>query len=160
VDLARTILPALAGALLFERLKVPAGALIGAMVGVAAVNLMGLGTVTAPGWLRFAALASIGWVLGQQFDTDTLRTVRSALLPTLLVVTALMGTGLLLAWLLGLMGFDAPTAFLAASPGGISQMAIISAEVGADPVVVATVHLVRITAVLLSAPFLVRLFEG
>lgn len=160
MDLVRTILPALVGALVFERLKVPAGALIGAMLGVAAVNLTGLGTVAAPGWLRFAALASIGWVLGQQFSADTLRTVRSALLPTLIVVVTLMTTGLLLAWALAAMGFDAPTAFLAASPGGISQMAIISAEVGADPVVVATVHLVRISAVLLSAPFLVRLFES
>ena len=159
MNVAQSVLAGLAGALLLDRLNVPAGALIGAMAGAAVLNLFGgLAAPVHPG-LRFAAYAVIGWVLGQQLKRDTLSLLRQAALPITVIVVSLLAAGALIAiWLRGL-GFDAATAYLAASPGGIAQMAVLSTEIGATGPVVITAHLIRITTVIITAPIIVRLLS-
>lgn len=152
----RSIAAGLAGAYLFERLRVPAGALIGAMLAAAALNLSGLGTAESPEWLRFGSYAVIGWILGTQFTRDTVETLRGAILPIAVVVVSLLAAAALITVALRVMGLDVATAFLAASPGGISQMAAISAEVGANGALVATAHLVRVIVVVLTAPLVAK----
>lgn len=157
--IARSILAAVAAALLFDRLRVPAGALFGAMVAAVALNLGGMAVAETPEWLRFASYAVLGWILGSQITRDTLVTLRAALVPVAVIVVSLLVAGALVAIGLRLAGIDAATAFLAASPGGISQMAAISVEIGANAPLVVTAHLVRVAVVIATAPFIVRLLE-
>jgi membrane AbrB-like protein len=152
----RSLVAALLGAWILERLEVPAGALIGAMLAGAAVNLAGFDARPLPDWARFAAFAAIGWLLGQQFTRETVATLRAAVVPVLIVVTSLLIAGGLVALLLRRFGLDAGTALLAASPGGISQMAALAADTGANAPLVVTAHLVRVISVVITAPFLVR----
>ncbi len=152
----RSLVAALLGAWILERLDVPAGALIGAMVAGAAINLAGLESQPLPEWARFGAFAAIGWLLGQQLTRDTVSTLKSAIVPIAIVVVSLLVAGGLVAIGLRLWGLDAGTAFLAASPGGISQMAAMATDVGANAPLVVTTHLVRVMTVVLTAPFLVR----
>lgn len=154
-----TIGAALAGGYLFERLNVPAGALIGAMVAVAAINLGGVSTSALPEWARFLSFVGIGWVLGQEFTKESLATLRSSLFPILAVVGGLLLAGGVIMLVLRAAGLDPATAFLAASPGGISQMAAISSAVGANAPVVMTAHLVRVVTVVLTAPIVVRILD-
>ncbi len=156
----RTIVAALAGGYLMDRLQIPAGALIGAMAAVAALNLGGLDTAEIPGWTRFLAFASIGWALGQQFNRDSLEVFRASLVPIMIVVVGLLLAGGVIMVVLRASGLDPATALLAASPGGISQMGAISAAVGANSAVVITAHLVRIIAVVVTAPLMVRFLIG
>ena len=79
--LVRSLFAAAVGGSVFQRINVPAGALIGAMVGVAAVGLTGTATLGPGPVLRFAAFAIIGWDLGSQIDRSTLESVRSAAVP-------------------------------------------------------------------------------
>jgi membrane AbrB-like protein len=159
MEVLRTLIPALVGALLLDRLGVPAGALIGAMIGAAAVNFFGFEAAATPLWLRFAALAVIGWEIGRSITPDRLDAIRGALLPMVAVVIGLLVSGAAIAFVLTRFGIDAPTAFLAASPGGVSQMGAISADVGADAALVVTVHLMRVITVVMTAPFIVRLLD-
>jgi membrane AbrB-like protein len=154
--IVRSLVAAVAGAWILDRLDVPAGALIGAMLAGAAINLSGLEAKPLPDWARFAAFAAIGWLLGQQFTRETILTLRSAIVPVLIVVVSLLIAGAIVAVGLRAFGLDAPTAFLAASPGGISQMAALAADAGANAPLVVTAHLVRVISVVLTAPFLVR----
>ncbi len=156
----RTIVAALAGGYLLERLHVPAGALIGAMAAVAAINLTGLDTAELPEWSRFLAFAAIGWALGQQFTRESLDTLRASLVPIAIVVGGLLLAGGLITLVLRAAGLDPATAFLAASPGGISQMAAISAAVGANAPIVVTAHLLRVITVVGTAPLIVRFLSG
>ncbi len=158
--MARTIVAALAGGYLLERLKIPAGALIGAMAAVAALNLSGLDTAEIPGWTRFLAFAGIGWALGQQVNRESLEVFRASLIPIAIVVAGLLLAGGLIMLVLRAAGLDPATALLAASPGGISQMGAISAAVGANAAVVITAHLVRIITVVVTAPLMVKLLMG
>ena len=155
-----TVAAALAGGNLLERLNVPAGALIGAMAAVAALNLSSWDAAEFPGWARFLAFAGIGWALGQQINRESLEALRGSLIPIAIVVAGLLLAGVLMMLVLRAAGVDAATAFLAASPGGISQMGAISAAVNANAAVVMTTHLVRIIVVVVAAPLVAGFLLG
>lgn len=158
MQLISTAAVALAGAWLFERLRVPAGAMLGAMIAVAALNLSSrAGVADLPGLAEFFAFAALGWSIGTGFTPETLAGLRAATVPVLLIVGLLIGAGALFGWGLSVLtDIDPVTAFLAASPGALSQMVAVSAATGADSLLVVTVHTVRLFAVLVVSPFVVR----
>ena len=160
MDLTRTLLAAVVVGFVFDRLGVPAGALIGAMLGVAAVNLSGAAAVGPGPTLRFVAFVVIGWELGSQVTQSTLEEVRAAAAPITVVVIGLLVAAGLLGIVLHRAGLDPVTAFLASSPGGITQMAALSTELDGNGVVVSVVHLIRVLAVVLSAPIVARLLAS
>ena len=162
VPVAQTLIAALAGAAAFEALKVPAGALVGALVATAALNLLADGgTVELPSSLQFLAFALLGWAVGEGVTTETLATLRSSLMPVVVIVVALLVFGALLALVLTRLGvLDSTTAFLAASPGALSQMSALGTAVGADVTLVATVHTLRVVALVLIAPIVARVVAG
>ncbi len=157
MDLARTLLAALVGGFVFDRLKVPAGALIGSMAAVAAVNLAGSQTVGAGSTLRFVAFAILGWEIGSQVTRESMSAARAAIVPVLIVVVGLLAAAGLFGWVLYRAGLDPVTAFLASSPGALSQMVALSAAFGANAVLVSVVHLIRVLVVILTAPLVARL---
>jgi membrane AbrB-like protein len=154
-----TLLAALAGAYVFERLRVPAGSLLGAAVVVAAVNLMGDIDVPAlPSSIRFVAFAVLGWMVGQSIDRDSLSELQSSLVVVAVSVGVLVVVGGLLALVLTRWGgVDQGTAYLATSPGALSQMVALSEEARADTLLVVTVHTARLVAVILVSPVITRL---
>lgn len=159
-SLLTTAVAALVGALLFDRLGVPAGALLGAMVAVALVNTVGdLGPVAElPASARFLSYAALGWLVGEGVTRDTLAQLRRAALPVLVVVAVLLVVGLALGWALARLGvMDPATAYLATSPGALTQMAAVAKVTGADAALVTTVHTTRIVVLLVLAPVIGRL---
>lgn len=156
-----TAAAALAGGWIAERLKVPAGALIGAMVAVAALRLAAVDVVELPGGVKFAVYCLLGWILGQGVTPDMFATLRRATVPVLVCVGLFLVFGAVLAvglWWLG--GFDPATALLATAPGGIAQMGALSVESGAQAPVVLAIHLLRVFSVVLIAPVLLRYLGG
>lgn len=152
---------ALCGGLLFNRLHVPAGGLIGAMVAVGGLSLSGVTTVAPTPAVRMLAFAVVGWSLGHDVEPSLLRELGSAAGPILIGLAVLLLAGGLAAWALWALGVaDPATAFLAMSPGGLSQMAALSAAMGGNAAVVAAVHLLRIVTVVLVAPLVVRFISS
>lgn len=152
-----SLLAALAGAFVLERLKVPSGALLGAMLGVTLHNLLWRQVIALPRSLTFLAYVGLGWAIGYGVTRSSLGELRRAALPILGVVLALMVVGgLLAALLVSFAKIDVVTAYLAASPGALSQMTVLSKETGSDTLLVVTVHTVRVIAVLLAAPLVTR----
>jgi membrane AbrB-like protein len=157
-SLVQSALIALAGAVLFERLGLPAGALLGALVAVAACNLLGHASVEPTKAIQFLALAALGWGIGAGITPEILQTMRRAALPLVLMVVALLvfaGLSAVVVTRLGVM--DGATAFLAASPGALSQMSGLAQAVGADASLVVAVHTARVVSLVLVAPFVARL---
>lgn len=153
MELLISAVVALGSAWLFEALRVPGGAMIGAMIGVAGLQLANVETASIPDPVRVVAYAAVGWVVGQGVDRSIFVTLRASAVPIAVTVLTLLIVGGLLAWALTRTGtLDPLTAFLSASPGGMAQMSIISAEVGAQASIVATIHLIRVVLVLLIAP--------
>jgi membrane AbrB-like protein len=136
----------------------PAGALIGAMVAIAAFKLSGASLPGVPGALRFMALVVIGWDLGSRFNKQLLSAVGDYILPLIGVVAAFLILSWILAWILWKIGaMDPVTAVLSTSPGGLVQMGALTSDFEANAALVVGFHLLRVVTVLLTVPLVSRL---
>jgi uncharacterized protein len=158
--LARVLAGALAGALIFTALRIPAATVVGSVVGSALVNRWRPATFrhTLPvKALRTVGLVLLGCVAGARLDAETLRTIADVAGPLLAGVALLLLLELLLAaWLITRHRVDAVTAVFAFAPGGLSEIAYTARETGARMSIVLAVHMVRVLAVvLLLLPVLV-----
>lgn len=156
-----TVGGAIVGGSTLHLLRVPAGAMIGAMIGVALVNMSSTPVTPLPGPARLLAYGAIGWMLGQDIGRDVFTTLSRVAWPVGLVVGVIVITGAVLGWVLHtLAGLDPATAYLATSPGGISQMAVLASDSGANASLVAAVHLARVVTVVLITPIVAQWIPG
>lgn len=159
MTVALTVIAALAGGFVFEQLHLPAGSFLGAVLGVAVVNLAAAeGAAAIPSWARFAAFVALGWAVGQSVSREVLGELGRALPAVVATIVVLIVAGGLLAWVLVRFGaLDPHTAYLATSPGALAQMVALADDTEADVLLVVTVHTLRVIAVVLVAPLVVRL---
>ncbi|MGH8868323.1 MAG: AbrB family transcriptional regulator [Actinomycetes bacterium] len=148
----------LAGAALLTLLHVPAGGIVGAVAGSAAVA-SARERRPVPVGLRTAGMVLLGCVVGVRLEPSALSTLLHLAVPLLAAVAALMLLDVLLAMLLvKRYGIDPVTALLACAPGGVSEISLVAETVGARTGVVVAVHVVRVVAVVVVAlPVLVAL---
>lgn len=158
------LLGGLGGAVLLTLLHIPAGALIGAVLGSMSVNkvtdalsqrkshnrgaadrVRGL-----PGAVRVTGQVLLGVMAGAQLSQETLVVLLDTLLPVVAAVVAMLGCTILLAlYLFRRHQVDPLTAVMAAAPGGISELAISAARQGAKMHIVLAIHLFRVLVVVL-----------
>lgn len=151
-----------AGAVLLTLLHVPAGALIGSVIGSMSVNKISdwlshrRSAVRAavnrslPGFVRIVGQVLLGVLAGARLDDETLVTLLRSLVPVLAAVIFILALSMLLArYLFSKHGVDPLTAVMAAAPGGISELAITAQRQGAMMHVVLAIHLFRVLIVVL-----------
>jgi membrane AbrB-like protein len=156
-----TAAAAVLGAAIATLLHLPAAPLLGAMVGVAIVNITPMSAFDLPAAVKWIVYVLVGWLLGVGVTTDTLRQLRTSAIPIVVTVVAFLLFGLAAAWLLWkFTSFDAVTALLATAPGGIAQMGAMSATAGANVPIVLTVHVLRITSVIVLMSVGLKLMGG
>lgn len=145
--------------LLFDRLTVPGGLIIGSMIGAAAVTLyQGEGELVLPQPLVTAAFIVLGTAIGVTVTRDVLGQFRQIAVGALVSAIVFIAFGLVLAMALRLAGIAPHGAVLATSPGALSVMAAAGAELGVGAQV-AVFHTVRVVLVMLSLPLLIRLAD-
>ncbi len=160
-SLATTLVAALGGAALATLLKLPAAPLLGAMIGVAVVKLSSGLTFEIPNAGRWVVYCAVGWLLGQTVTKDALLVLRANVVPVLVCVVLFLVFGLALAWALWrFTDLDAYTSLLATAPGGIAQMGALSAEAKVNAPLVLSVHVLRITSVIVLMSLGLRLMGG
>lgn len=158
VKVVSTILIASAGGFIGLRLKVPAGALVGAMIAVALANLAGGFSGAIPREFRTVAQIVVGGMLGLSITRATLLEIRAMWLPVVVLIAFLIGMSLLAGVVLSrVTGWDAATAFFGSSPGGMTEMTLTSMSFGADTPKVALLQLVRMLAVVSIMPWIFKI---
>jgi membrane AbrB-like protein len=153
-----TIVLAVLGMVLGRLSRIPAGPLlVTAFIG-AVIQFNGVFQIAVPFWLLALSYGAVGWFVGLQFD---LAVLRSALrnLPAMVGAIVLL---ILLCALGGMvishfLGGDFLTGYLATSPGAIDSIAIIALNGHVDMSVVMAVQTLRFFAVILMAPYLVKI---
>ena len=161
LPLVLTLAAAAAGGLLAQRLGVPGGLVVGAMVGAAAVQLArGDAPAQVPQPLQTTALVVLGAAIGTSVTRDTLESLRSALLPAVLAAVLIIVAGVAIAVLLRVLGLGTAGDVLATSPGALSTITAVAAERGTAPVEVALFHTVRVVLVLLTLPLVLTLLPA
>ena len=150
-----------AGGYFFNWLGIPAGSVLGAMLSVAVLQIAGLNFAPLPAPLRTGAQILMGIFIGATFNAQTLVELRASFVIVVATTIATVTSSLFLArfvqrWL----NLDIQTALLACAPGGLTQMAIIADELGAQTFVVSLFQLTRVVCVVLFTPIIVRLLRG
>ncbi|MAU48434.1 MAG: aminopeptidase [Yangia sp.] len=151
---------AAAGTGLFWLLGLPLPFLFGPMTfclagALAHVPLRGFGQVSV------AARTILGVAVGASITPAVIaelpRMAASvALIPLFIAAIALIGVP----FFRRLWGFDGPTAYYAAMPGGLQDMVIFGTEAGANPRVLSLVHATRVLIIVTLAPFILGHFYG
>ena len=155
-----TLACALAVGYLLDRLHMPGGMMVGAVLGSC---LLGVLTQQAlmPSPAKTAAQIIAGAFIGAGIKREELREMRAIvrpaliLLPCLLVVNILAGLGVAATGDMDLM-----TAMMCCTPGGISDIPMIAADMGADPSIVVVMQFVRLVLGIGVFPLMIRFVTG
>ncbi len=155
---ALTVAAGTAGAALGPRLRLPAPALLGPLILTAALSLMGVtGGAQVPPLAREVAFALIGVHIGLGFKRDTLREIARVAVPVAAAIAGLLLACFALGWLLALTAdVSLLDGYLATTPGGLYAVLPIAYGTGADTTFVLAVQSLRLLAMMLAAPALVR----
>jgi membrane AbrB-like protein len=155
---AFTIGASVAGAFIGTRIRLPAPALLGPLLLTAALTLAGVtDNVTVPPLAREVAFSLIGLQIGLGFNRDTIRRISRLLAPVMASILALLIACFALAWVLKLTGnVSLLDAYLATTPGGLYAVLPIAFGAGANTTFVLAVQGLRLFAMVLAAPLVVR----
>lgn len=132
-------------------LRVPAGGLVGAVLGSAAAgSLVKAQPHPLQRGVRTAGLVLIGCVSAARLDRESFELLGLVALPVLAaVVLLLVLNGVLARWLVKRHQLDPATAVLACAPGGLSELSVLAVDEGADVGTVTVIHLLRVLLVVL-----------
>lgn len=163
MDLGRiivTLLIGAAGGSIGYKLKIPAGAMIGSLVFVAAFNMF-FGTLEKmPNGVILTVQIVLGSALGLSFTRGAVGGLKGAWLPALIIAGAYLLTSVVVAFLVAkVTGWNLITSMFSTIPGGLSDVVAAAQTVeGVKAVDVMVMHSVRMAMVLLSIPVIVKLF--
>ena len=147
-----------------HRLRLPAGVLVGTLIGVGVgvgvgSALLGLPQVSPPSWTNGVLQISLGMLVGFRMTREELRSGAHALIPAFLVTLIIISSGVATALTAAsLTSVDVVTAVFAAAPGGLTEMSAVSLTFGADGAAVATVQLVRVLLALAIVSVVLKRF--
>lgn len=161
-----TILPLLATlavgvtcGLLFKKLKVPAGYMIGAFAGVAVLSIT-TGFVWLPAETRTAVQVIAGAFVGCSIERSDLARLRCFVRPILLMLATFLVLNLALGFAIWAASpLDLVTSLMCAVPGGINDTPIVAADMGADAPAVTIMQLIRQVLGIGVFPIMIALFD-
>ncbi|GLK85160.1 AbrB family transcriptional regulator [Ancylobacter defluvii] len=149
------------GAFLFERVRFPGGAMVGAMLTSGVLHGTGIVQGRLPDLLLIAGFGILGANSGGRFAGTSLATLRRFFLDGLVALTLAVSVAFLFAvaaaWL---AGEPLSKVFLAYVPGALEAMTIMAFVLGVDPAFVAAHHLARFVGLSLALPLVVRFVFG
>lgn len=160
IPILKTLLVAAAGGYVGYKLRIPSGAMIGAMVAVAAVSLTKADLGRLPDISKPAVQVILGAILGFGLRNITLSQLKSLFIPAALMIAVLLAAGFLVALILHrYFGFDVMTALFSSTPGGMTELSAVASEMKADASVVAILQLLRLVSVLMLIGPLAKLLS-
>lgn len=151
----------LLGGFLGAKLKIPAGALIGAMLTIILFKMITKVHWEIPKGFTFTLQVFLGIMVGASFQPELMQAMKKIAIPVVISCVVLVGTGVLLAVIftrLGLLDFG--TAYLGTSPGAMSALIVLALESQAQPMLVICFHFFRVVFVILTAPLIFKWISG
>lgn len=151
-----TLIMGLIGGYVGIKLKIPAGAMIGSMIFVGGYNVF-----TSNGYMptnfKLVAQIVIGCTVGLNFTMDSVLGLKKIIIPSIILVIGLTTLSIVLGYIIHkVTGIDLATALFSSSPGGLTDMTIMSESFGAQTHIVALLHLIRLTTVLTILPAVIK----
>jgi len=147
------------GWLLVKPLGIPVPALMGTILVVGGLRIADVGLPETPPGFEEVVQILLGLYVGSMISKDTLHQMRLLLLPSLVTMVWVLLLAFGGGWFLGAVTYlDPLTGVLGSSTGGLPEMTVIALATHADASVIVILQLVRIIAVIVLFPFLLRFF--
>lgn len=148
----------IAGAVFAKSVGMPLPYMLGPLLACGAASVLGVPIAAMP-YGRELGQTAVGLAIGLRFVPAVMVAVVK-LLPLMLLSTLLMIAAAMIAALMlqKLARIDRKTAFFATAAAGLAEMAVVAHQKNADSDTVAVVHLIRVTAIVTTVPFLVTYF--
>lgn len=147
-------------ATVFNKLRVPASYMTGAMAASMVLHVSGIVEGNLPGWLLAGSLLILGSAIGSRFSNVNISTlIRLAGYSVLATLVVLAFTGAVAWFVSGWLNLDFIAVLLAFAPGGVAEMSLIALALNVEPSFVAFHHIVRIFEIVLLAPILAKWFQ-
>lgn len=157
---ALTLLVAASGTWVFWYFDLPLPFLFGPMTASLLVALMG-GRMRDFGQVSVGSRTILGLAVGGSITPAVMAQLPAmagsiALVPLYIASIAVVGV----IFFRRVCGFDTPTAYYAAMPGGLQDMIVFGLEAGANPRVLSLIHATRVLVIATLAPILLTQFYG
>ncbi len=144
---------AVLGAWVGKALRLPAAPVFGPMILSGVAHVAGWVTVAPPTLFIIAAQITIGTIIGTRFAGATLAEIRRDLGLATVASLAMLCVAVGFAEMIALAGgIPLSQAFLAYSPGGLTEMSLLTLALNQDVTYVSIMHVIRITFVIAAAP--------
>ena len=158
--LCYTLIAAAAGGILGYQLRLPAGALIGSMIGVGIYNIS-TNQAYMPHYFRIGAQIVAGAMIGLRINRETIHGFKELIGPALIIIVAVLAVCIIAGLLMHkFTGLDLTTALFASAPGGMTEMSLAADSLGGNTPQVALLQLVRLLSTLIILPFVAKLIIG
>ncbi|NLO35975.1 MAG: hypothetical protein GX112_06455 [Clostridiaceae bacterium] len=160
VALLMTLGAAAAGGSLLWQLGVNAGAMIGAMLAVAALNLT-TGKALRPVKLRTAVQVLAGAFIGQNMTRANIGQMAGLIAPLLIMVVSVVVFIVVISLsLIALSRLDRATCILMSAPGGLQEVSLMALDLQADAPKVMVMQTTRLMVVIALFPSLLTAAAG
>ncbi|WP_372995062.1 AbrB family transcriptional regulator [Lutispora sp.] len=127
----------------FYKIKVPGGMMVGAIVGVALFNIF-FDMAYMPSYAKYTAQILAGAYIGCSVQKEDIRRIKKLIKPSLVLVLGMLITNIFIGFIVYLISpLDLITALMSCVPGGMTEIPIISADMGADMPKVAVLQFIR-----------------
>lgn len=152
-----TIVCAITLGLVFTALKIPAGGMVGAMLGTVIVQVSQVTKMEVPLPIRRIVRIIMGAYIGLGITAEGVRQIGDIIIPATLTILGMIALALLTMLILHkLYGWDLKMAFLGSTPAGLSEIGMNAEDFQTDPVPITTIHLFRLISILIIIPLLLK----
>lgn len=153
-----TLTVAFTGSALFLKLKVTAGAFVGAVFAVGLAQIL-TGWAFFPSSVKTICSALAGSYLGSRVRKSDLLALRKAPLSAVIMVVSLLTYNVFTGWLLStLTSLDFGSAMLGMAPGGSTELSLVAADMGYNASTVAIMQMFRLAIVVSLLPLVTKHF--
>lgn len=123
------------------------------MLGVGIARMAGVHCARLPMSVRSLAQVGLGGLIGLNFTFEMLRSFAGLAIPVLVLAAIMLLFGFLLAVAVKrLTGWNIRTCIISTCAGGLTQMTAASEDLGADPLTVTVLHVVRLITIVTVLP--------
>ncbi|MDF3005065.1 MAG: Membrane protein AbrB duplication [Oscillospiraceae bacterium] len=143
---------------IFYKIRIPGGILVGAVVGILLLNFT-FGNAFMPNEAKIAAQIVSGAFIGVGISREEIKQFRRLFKPLIILIGCMLVLNLTLGTVIyRISDMDLMTAMFCAVPGGMSNIPIIAAEMGADSTQVAVMQFIRMCAGIGIFPSVIKYF--
>ncbi len=158
LQLAMTLLVGLVGYFIAHKLKFPAPAMIGSMLAVGIYNSFS-DQAFMPVSIKTLTQGVAGMFIGLRMSKEDFKNVRKLARPiALLCLIFTINTFVVGILISKICGIDILTSLLSCVAGGVTDISLISIDMGAETSIVALMHTIRLVSTLLIFPIWIAFF--